>query len=253
MLKTAIYAYKNGSQSAKLLKEALGVPLLKHEGKAIEVETVINWGSGSLADRVVPAFIINGTFGVNNAANKLNTFREFERFDVPTVEWTDDQAVADDWYQKGIHVFARTVLNGHSGVGIVSSLDIPDLEEWKALNCKLWTKYSNKKEEYRIHVFGRQAIHVQRKARKKDVPDDKVNWKIRNHANGFIFQIQGVEVPDEANEVAIKAVAALGLDFGAVDIIYTTDRKWLALEVNTAPGIEGTTLNKYVEAFQKVL
>lgn len=48
---------------------------------------------------------------------------------------------------------------------------------------------------------------------------------------------------------AIKAVNALGLDFGAVDIV--TEKNTgipYVLEVNTAPGNEGTTTQKYVDS-----
>jgi D-alanine-D-alanine ligase-like ATP-grasp enzyme len=44
------------------------------------------------------------------------------------------------------------------------------------------------------------------------------------------------------------------LDFGAVDVIYNRAQdKAYVLEVNTAPGLEGSTLDNYVEAIQKVL
>jgi D-alanine-D-alanine ligase-like ATP-grasp enzyme len=46
------------------------------------------------------------------------------------------------------------------------------------------------------------------------------------------------------------AVNHLGLDFGAVDMIYNAKRNtYYVLEVNTACGLAGETLNKYVEVF----
>jgi D-alanine-D-alanine ligase-like ATP-grasp enzyme len=51
-------------------------------------------------------------------------------------------------------------------------------------------------------------------------------------------------------EHSISAVNTLGLDFGAVDLIVAKDGRVYVLEVNTAPGIEGITLEKYVKAFQ---
>jgi len=48
----------------------------------------------------------------------------------------------------------------------------------------------------------------------------------------------------------LASVMALGLDFGAVDIVYNeNDNKAYVLEINTAPGLSGTTLEKYVEVF----
>jgi glutathione synthase/RimK-type ligase-like ATP-grasp enzyme len=47
------------------------------------------------------------------------------------------------------------------------------------------------------------------------------------------------------------AVAALGLDFGGVDVIWNERRQMAyVLEVNTACGLEGQTVNDYAEAFR---
>lgn len=149
----------------------------------------------------------------------------------------------------GKTVVCRTILNGHSGAGIV----LASTEE-ELVDAPLYTEYIPKKEEYRVHVFNGEVIHVSRKARRKDVPDENVNWKIRNHNNGFIFQHENFELPDECNVQALLAVKDLGLDFGAVDIIWNDkQQKAYVLEVNTAPGIEGKTLDAYVNAFKKVM
>jgi len=50
----------------------------------------------------------------------------------------------------------------------------------------------------------------------------------------------------------VNAVNALGLDFGAVDIVYNNpERLATVIEVNSAPGMEAgsTTLFNYVKAF----
>ena len=52
---------------------------------------------------------------------------------------------------------------------------------------------------------------------------------------------------------AIKAVAALGLQFGAVDCCLDTDDKPWIIEVNTGPGLEGTAFKNYVAAFSKMI
>ncbi|MNL18562.1 hypothetical protein D3C87_1397120 [compost metagenome] len=94
-------------------------------------------------------------------------------------------------------------------------------------------------------------MDIQRKARRKDVADDAINWKIRNHGNGFIFarNEDGITPPDVLVQ-AVNAVKALGLDFGAVDVIFNDkEQKAYVLEVNTAPGLAGETLQGYVKRF----
>ena len=56
-------------------------------------------------------------------------------------------------------------------------------------------------------------------------------------------------ISDTLKEAAVKAVNSLGLDFGAVDICEDEEGNPYVFEVNTAPGIEGTTVEKYHTAF----
>lgn len=254
-----LYAYKQGSKSAKALAQALGIKRIRHYGHLIHPKRVINWGASFINARVNYQDVINNPVAVAKASNKLETFKALYG-KVPIPEWTDNANIANDlWLGDGHVVVARTKLNGHSGEGI----EIYDPKELKLsddgvnfegfnFHAPLYTKYIPKKHEYRIHVFHDDAFFVQRKARKKELPNEEVNWKVRNHANGFIYAHQDVEVSAKAKEIAVLAVKTLGLDFGAVDMIYNEKQdKYYVLEVNTACGLEGETLNRYVEKFQQ--
>lgn len=244
-----IYAYNQGSQSAKELSKALGIQRIRHEGPEIHVDTLINWGSSHIKRRVFCDNIINPEHAVGLAANKLKTFKALDgKCNIP--DWTEDPNVARQWIERGDSVVIRHKLSGHSGQGIA----IVDSHE--AFNAEkvapLYTKYKDKKEEYRIHVFRGKAFFFQRKARKLDVPEEEVNWKVRNLKGGFIYANKNIEVPEIAQQHAIRAVAALHLDFGAVDLMLGRDGHYYVLEVNTACGLMGTTLTKYVEQFKAI-
>lgn len=249
-----IYPYKAGSESAKALAEALGVKRIKHKNSKFKWsrnKVVINWGASKLPDEVAKCVVLNAPEAVSKASNKRSFFEAVSNH-CSTVPFTTEQAKALEWLEEGHTVVARTVLNGHSGQGIV--LVEPGQE---LVNAPLYTKYIPKKHEYRVHVFGNKEIDVQRKARKKDVPDEDVNWKIRNLKGGFIFargeDVVG-EVPADVKNQAVLSVGALGLTFGAVDVIWSEkEQKAYVVEVNTAPGLAGTTLDKYVEAFKGVM
>lgn len=244
-----IYPYKPGSASAKALAEALGVKRIRHQGKRLYTDIVINWGTSSdnFSRKIDCDEIINFPDCVRIAGNKLKTFKALSGH-VPIPDWTEERVEALKWLGEGFTVVSRTVLTGHSGAGIF--LKRPE-DQGIMEQAPLYTKYIKKKDEYRLHVFRDKVFFVQRKARKKDVPDDQVNWQIRNHGNGFIFAHEGVDVPGRVKVDAIIAVKQLGLDFGAVDVVYGKDGKFYILEVNTAPGLEGTTLQKYVEVFKE--
>ena len=124
------------------------------------------------------------------------------------------------------------------------------------MRAPLYVAYVKKEQEWRIHV-GRRAddegiiIAKQRKARSRAVPDAEVNWQVRNHQNGFIYaRNDGQEPPQAVINAAQQALMATDLDFGAIDVIYhSRTRLAHVLEINTAPGLEGETVNDYVRFF----
>lgn len=159
---------------------------------------------------------------------------------------------AAKWLAAGFTVVERHVLNGNSGAGIrlVEAGSDDELTP-----CPLYVRYMPKKQEYRVHVCKGQAVDIQRKARRKEVADEDINWKIRNHDNGFIFARNEAEAPPHDVIVqSVNAVKALGLDFGAVDVIFNDgEQRAYVLEVNTAPGLSGTTLEGYVARFNDII
>lgn len=242
-----LYSYNNGSASAKALAAGLGIKMLKREGKPIVVKDVlINWGCSRIERDILGDHVtLNPEYAIQTAVNKLTAFQTMK--DVVSIpEFTEDRYDAINWLAGGHTVVARTKLNGHSGEGIHILTQDNEFVE-----APLYVKYVKKNAEYRIHVFQEEVFFVQKKARKLDVPDEEVNWQVRNHQNGFIYANQDVQVQEEAKKQAIMAVKTLGLDFGAVDIIETAKGKIYTLEVNTACGLEGTTLQKYIEQFNK--
>lgn len=243
-----IYPYKQGSASAKKLSNALDGKVLKRVGskyKPKKGDVVVNWGAGELPD-YNPAFVLNQDVRV--AGCKLATFKALEESgDVRIPDWWDNRdSITDEAYP----VFCRTKLRGHSGDGIVIANSVDEL-----VDAPLYTKYIKKKDEYRVHVLRDRAFFVQRKARKHDV--ENPNWKVRNIAGGFVFaEVPGpdgnrknFECPADAINQAVAAVAALGLDFGGVDVIWNEKEKQAyVLEINTACGLEDRTADKYQEA-----
>lgn len=243
-----IYPYSPASQSSKDLANAIGIKRAKHEGKVIKTDLLINWGASSIA-REYNGEILNKPQEVAKAVNKLSSFKSLKgHCTIP--DFTESLEEANKWLAEGATVVARTKLTAHSGEGIV----IVDTDSGDKLpEAKLYTRYIPKSDEYRLHVFKDEVFFVQRKARNKDIPDDKVNWKVRNHGNGFIFANKDIVFDNKkaAYAEAIQAVAALGLDFGAVDLIYNKRHgKYYVLEVNTACGLSGSTLDVYAEVFK---
>lgn len=250
-----IYPYKIGSQSARALREGLSsllnyrVKLVRPDGrfKPRRNDLVINWGNSTMP-RWNWHKDINSPISTGKAANKQESFVAFRYAEVPTPDWTENINEAQDWLNNGHTVVVRHVLTGHSGQGIemVSEGILP--------HAPLYTKYKKKRHEYRVHVFKGEVIDTCQKKKSTEASRaGTIDIRIRNHSNGWVFCRDGISSNSSREELAVRAVAALGLDFGAVDIIYNeAENQHYVLEVNTAPGLEGTTLQKYIEAFAQL-
>lgn len=241
--------YKMASASAKALADALGVRRLRLEGppKALGDEIVINWGCSTIPRAIITTRLLNPPERIQVSVDKLRAFQALKETEVAIPEFTTERTVAESWIQEGKKVVCRTKLRSYGGDGIVIASSVDEL-----VAAPLYVRYYPKEQEYRVHVMNGQVFFTQRKARKLDVPDEQVNWQVRNLAGGFIYANQAVEAPAPVAEVAIGTCRGLSLDFGAVDILVTPRGKVLALEVNTACGLAGTTLEKYVEAFRNL-
>lgn len=260
-----ILPYKSGSASAKALAEALGGKRLRLTGSRFtprEDDLVINWGNSGVTEEAWPKLydnthtFLNFSNCVILAANKLDFFNVCKGHDWLPEYWTNPDEIPDECFP----IVCRTVLNGHSGDGIVLADSRTDL-----VDAPLYVRYVRKKDEYRVHIGFRNGtnrdddsnnnvIAVQRKARKLDVPNDEVNWQIRNAKNGFVFSRNDVDAPSEVLVAAEEAVKALGLDFGAVDVLWNEANQIAKVcEVNTAPGISGTTIEDYEKFFRSFL
>jgi hypothetical protein len=256
MNKLFVMPYIMGSESAKNLSGALNVKRInknRTEVRGDERKTIINWGNTTLKHpELLKCIILNHPTVVAKTCNKLSFFKLFktdlEKSLIP--EWTDDYGTMLSWLQNENQlIVARKELCSHSGNGIVMfNREIAVTEGCP--EAPLYTKYIPKKDEYRIHFSKKTGIFFkQRKALVKGT--ENPNWKIRNLTGGFIYANQDVETPeavDKVCEMFFNEMNAGGLDFGALDVVYNEaqDRATI-LEVNTAPGLSGRTLEAYTE------
>ncbi len=265
-----ILPYQQGSRSAAALAEGLEGRVLLLENSRYrrkEGDFVINWGNTN------PNQLCNLNGNVEALRVATNKRHFFTAIGAPILAalhlgrertgdrdwraWSSNLVVVDSEQcgtaripQDAFPIVCRTVLAGHSGEGIV----IADTRE-QLVPAQLYVQYVKKNLEFRIHVGKHEGrsiiISEQRKvAREGITPQD---WRIRNLANGFVFQRQNISVPDSVKTVATATLDVLpGVDFGAVDVIYNERRQRpYVLEVNSAPGLEGQTVNDYADFFRR--
>lgn len=236
------------SEGARALAQELGIKRAKETGRVLSANTIlINWGNTQLPARFRNCNVINAPEDIALVSNKLNFFQKLALEDIAP-HWTSVKEHASNMLTKGKVIVCRKVLNGSGGAGIVIA-ETPE----QLVNAPLYVEYIPKTDEYRVHIVNGTIIDIQRKARRKDVANP--NWKVRNLAGGFIYSRADLNVPVCVTDVAIRCMEKLGgLNFGAVDVVYNSKRnKAYVLEVNSAPGLEGTTVVNYAEAFKELL
>lgn len=253
MTRIRILPYKSGSRSARALADALGGRVLRLEGSTFRPrrgDLILNWGyTGHYLGG--NATILNPPMRITSVSNKLNFFnlmRDTGNNEIIPEFWTTRESIPADAYP----IVVRTVLAGHSGAGIVIANSADEL-----VPASLYTKYIKKEQEYRVHCGLQQdgtvgVIAIQRKARSQD--SENPNWQVRNHANGFVFVRGGFTAPPLVIEAAKRSLAATGLDFGGVDVIWNErQQRAYVLEINSACGLEGQTVEDYASYFRTVI
>jgi len=210
----------------------------------------VNWGASEMPLWRIPTRIINSP--VHMYPDKLSFMRQMQD-DLVTASYIPPFSVNDP-NQLTFPVMCRRILNGHSGAGIVVA-ETPE----QLVNAPLYVQYIPKESEWRVHFFvwpdaeGGRAGHIvdiQRKIR--DPNREPTNWKVRSHNNGFIYVRNDLAIPQAVQNAANAFLASrMSLDFGALDIIYNRKQnRAYILEVNTAPGLFGHTVQVYADCMR---
>ena len=264
MSRFRILPYKMSSKSSRFLAQHFETKRIYPEKnfKPRQGDLILNWGCGEapcIENSRADFRVINPMPAVVAASDKVSTLQMLTEADVPTLTFHTTRAGAEEAINEGKIIYCRTLTRSREGKGIVVAREIEELRP-----AKLYTEWFENDVEYRVHVFCGEVIDfVQKKMmgeerraefgieRKEDI-----DHMVRNLKKGWSFCRQDVELSEEARQISIDAVAALGLDFGAVDLAMNTETGDIkVLEINTAPGqTPGTTTHlRYTRAITEHL
>ena len=179
---------------------------------------------------------------------KIDQYTWFQAHNIPALSFTTSQTEARQWASDGKVVVCRTLTHASEGKGIVISETPQDV-----VVAPVYTEYKKKKKEFRVHVFKDKVVHVLEKRRKSGYEGD-ADTKVRNTANGYVFCSENVVEPEGIRELALKASKVTQSDFKGVDIGWNEKKQELfVIEVNSAPGIEGSNVNRYVQTILQTI
>ncbi len=256
----AILVGKNGTETAKELSVALGITYghiipSRHLGwrfpsKNLGPHHIIRWGCICRVSYYGLAPVVyNNNRGVRSASDK--------------------QLARELMFLSGVPIpnacsvvypcIGRTS-HHRAGMGFWVCHNSEEVEQAMREGAEYFSEFYPKTREFRVHVGHGAVLFVQEKV-PREGREELRNEYIWNHANGnFIFQVTRQNLwPLNVIQAAVKAVEALGLDFGGVDVMSDPVDESLpecvVCEVNTAPTLSGESygLGKYVEYFKWLL
>lgn len=195
-------------------------------------DVVFNYG---FSREITANRVFNKQLAVNIARDKQATLDRVENmFNIPH---TTDIRVAEDWIRDGHStVVARTLLKSNNGKGITFCDSIEELNKVKEV--KLYTKYINHTNEFRVNVWRDKVLSIY----------DKIVCPNQN----FKFKLfRGQENHPQLVALVKDVYDKIKLDFCGIDILRDKEGKLYVLEINSAPVLFPYTLNKLTTEIKK--
>jgi len=268
MSRLVVYPYKVTSKSAKRLVASLkekkinAVLADNSDFEPTKGDIIIGWGSGNWPEwksraRNQEVTWLNPSNVICDSVDKVQSFKLFRAAKVACPPTTDQYALAKRWLNEGHSVLARMDIEGHDGSGITVMNSPKDFME-----APLYSKYVEKTWEYRVHVLNGEAFWSQERhpLEEEDNKFFKKNpdEKIRTTNKGWTLYVANAKIPEICKREAERAIEAIGLDFGAVDIGWKASARGepesvCIYEVNTAPELSERTCEAYANKFKSLL
>lgn len=251
-MKTMI-AYSNRScVTGKELREALEATRKKTNKKA-KCDLFIRWGNTEEFDRTKFKKELNSLQAVLRTTNKLVMLQTLLDAGVATLQFSNDVTLIDEFKDKEGNVYIRDrrgVVRYGNDYNVNSDLYFSRPVRFK-------------RREYRVHVFNGKILGAYEK-----VPISLAEGTPRNAETlpklfksdtcrfircDLTIDENGLNprVNDAAQAMCIQAVNSLGLLFGGVDLIRNKHGDFTICEVNSAPGLNGLNVDRWVEAIKE--
>lgn len=217
-------------------------------------------------------FEINTIESIKNSSNKLKMKELFNKHEINNSEYyTFDEL---DKIREGnpFPILAKKIF-GSKGAGMKKLNNLEDFENFINSNPRnyYFEKYFNGSREYRLHVTKDGCFYSCRKMRLNDAEDrwyfnsNNCVWiteKLKNlDDNNQFISFSEEDNPnfnkpitwDTIVEHSIKAINAIGLTIGAVDVRVKKDGSFIILETNSAPSFGDLTKLMYIDKLKTLI
>jgi glutathione synthase/RimK-type ligase-like ATP-grasp enzyme len=231
---------------------------------------IFRMGSQTPTQEVFPEEQVNNVFEINtaeacaNSGDKLIMKRHFLANNVKTANF---MSLTDFLGASAYEIELRYPLiikhrNSSKGRGIYYIKDIDDIRIFNGTHQHhenyIIENYHQYSKEYRLHVTKDGCFYACRKMLKSGAVN---RWHRHDSNSVWIMEDNPMfDKPsnwDEIIEHSVKALTAVGLTIGAVDVKCTSSKSkkqdFIILETNSAPSFGVITLQKYIIELNKII
>ena len=216
-----------------------------------EEYVVIRWGSDRYPELDEGAkAVLNPARAINGNLHKDKAHAKFLEAGVSApLFWNDFETARAACRELGCDFLRRRKhhIQGQDIIRLSPTDNLP-----RAKRSGYYVQFLEKDREFRLHIFQDRCIGM---AEKKKREGDNPNPIIWNFENGWDLVYYSKEererdIPHyrEMVEESVKACEAIGLDFGAVDLIMCNEKPYI-LEANTAPKL--AEVKRYSKNFRQ--
>lgn len=253
---------KSTSATGRALATELGIPAGRDPRKAPRCTKLIRWGNSTNRGLDEGAsFVLNNSMNISDLSNRHHMFRNMQRRGVPgtlSVNFNPTWEYNGSWLLRDRYSFQGNDVVRPSNPAQFNAImedgrDLFAVEHWHG------------DYEVRVHIFQGRSILMQVKARSAEtIADDRIEDEtpapgvlIRNRSNGWNLYPLTTGVARDVGidrrilrNAAKDAASRMGIDFCAVDFLVRPgpNLRYRILELNSAPGLSGQSLNRYTTA-----
>ncbi len=216
---------------------------------------IIRWGfSSDFENRRHDTHYFPSNESIANCANKLSTLRILKEHDVSVPDfYTNETQLRNAEYplysRRHYHTRGKDIVIVNNNEEALRNL----------AQGRYLVESIPYKKEYRVHIFNDVVISCSKKYFRQQLWEELGSPAkkdiIRNNEYGWgYYDFEDIEnCPQSVRDEAIKAVTALNLIWGAVDLIRTPDNDIYVFEVNSAPGLRDARVDLYANKFKELM
>ena len=252
--------------------------------------TVLCWGTKKDENIVLPnKKVFNHPNNIRKNRDKLAALKLFKDKEVSVASFTNDMAKAGT-AEFPFPLVLRTKFH-QGGAGFWLCLNKDQVDQAVKEGAQYMQNYIHIKDEYRLHIVDGKVVYAVKKVQRDNHKNafvehykeyvetaagkkkvnldadtitfvlDKLAGKfatgadmiIRSNTRGWKFSKLDLDkLNKNLSDEAVKALKALGLDYGAVDCCITADGSVKIIECNSGPGLDGSSFDAWIAALKEI-